>query len=233
MRAAAIRVFGTVEGEAGAAHLRQGAFQRPAGEGRIQPALDPGVQHPGRLVTMQARQLLERCFGAHMRLGVANALQGPGFRKDLGRDHHQGLAGVGPLRRRLDGHAAAHAVAQRDEAVDLQRIQHGRQEVACFFGHEVQRRQPGARVGPAEAQAVIGQHRAARGPAQGGGKVAPGLHAAQGFMQQHQWCRIWAFARGCGLPLPREKPASGMGDPVVCRRRCGGHAQARKAEAPL
>ncbi len=194
-------------------HARQRVIERPHREGRIQPLPEPGVERPRRLAAVVLRQPLD--LGRILELRLRDTQ--PGDRaildESLGGHRDQRHAVARCLRRDLDGHAAADAVADGDEAADAQLLAQRGKRRRGLLGDEVPRRPSDARVGTAEPEAVVRDHASPGGGGQQRGKVAPEFDAAQRVVQQHDGCR--GRLDGVGLPLPREQAAGRMGDPVV------------------
>jgi len=116
-------------------------------------------------------------------------------------------------------HAAADAVAEEYEAFDAEVAQHRVEAVLGLAGDEIQRQRCRMCVGPAEAEAVVGDDLAAGRRAQGLRKAAPQLDAAQRVVQQHD---RRARAGNGRRPHPAEQNAIRRVDTVILNLGTGG-----------
>lgn len=118
----------------------------------------------------------------------------------------------------MDGHAAANAVPDSDEAFVTQLIQQDA-NAGGFIGHEARRERGVAWTGAAEAQAVIGDHAAAARLGQSGRPVSPELHTTQRIMQEQQAAHVLRASRP---PFADEDLAAAAGKAVLVDKRASG-----------
>jgi hypothetical protein len=150
------------------------------------------------------------------RAGGADAVARAILDKGLGGNRDQADAGLRVGAGAGDRHAAAHAVAEGDEAIDAKPVFHG-QEIAVRLRLDEIRLQggaPGCRG--AKAEPVVGEDSAARCLGQLGRKLAPQGDAAERVVQQDDGRRA-ARCRG-NHPAAREQGAAGgiNGEVVDC-----------------
>ncbi|MCY1391089.1 hypothetical protein D9M71_59210 [compost metagenome] len=221
----AVLVLGAVDHQQRAIHGRHHALQRPVGELPGQPGFRPGRQHPAGLVAvvlLQARHLPRL---GELVAGLADAVQRPVLHERLRR-----LGDQRPARLRIQRcagrrHGAADAVAEGDEAGDVQLLAQQREEAFRLGADEVRRPPARIAIGMAEAEPVVGDHVTLGRSRELFGKIPPQLHAAQGVVEQHDG--LMAGRIGVRPPAAGEHAARGCFDPVVFSADGAGHGASR------
>ena len=180
----AVFVIAAVDDQCRAAQFRQHITQIPVFKLGMQPGIDPGIQHPACLVAVVLAEALHLHRILEQLARLLNALHRAVFTEGLRRHRDQPEALLRIARRTVHHHAATHTVAEQDELRQADMRDQGRKIIRGLACDEVQRQGRGVGIRAAEAQPVIGDHRAAGCGAQRLRKAAPQLDAAERIVKQ-------------------------------------------------
>lgn len=217
MQRRAVFVVAAVYRERRARHARQDGGERPAGEFRRQPCVDPCIEHPARLLAVIRAQPFECVALLELLARVDDAGARAVFDERLRGFGDQRVARRSKLGRAMHGHSAADAMAERDEAIEAERIAQHRKAPARLVPHEIEAERVRARIRLPEAEAIVSDHAPPGACGQRPRKRPPHAHAAERIVQQHDGRRIVRHVRAMRRgPASREQtPAPGV-DPAVC-----------------